>query len=58
MCVFLLQFRPIMLGEIGTSGNFAAMFMHQFGKAWKLRCNAQVSKLNNELYLTMEPLIM
>ncbi len=36
-----------MLGEIGTSGNFAAMFMHQFGKAWKLRCNAQVSKLNN-----------
>ena len=30
-----------MLGEYGTSGNFGAVFLHQFGN-FKLKCNAQV----------------
>jgi mitochondrial import receptor subunit TOM40 len=29
-----------MLGELGTSGNFGGVFLHQFGNV-KLRCNAQ-----------------
>ena len=37
----LSQFRPVMLGEIGTTGNFGGVFLHQFGKL-KMRCNAQV----------------
>ena len=38
-----LQYRPIMLGEMATSGNFSALLLHQIAKAWKVKLNAQVS---------------
>ena len=43
----LLQFRPVLVGEISTSGNFAAVFLHQFGKAWRVKLNAQVGLSNH-----------
>lgn len=46
MCVVLfpvlLQYRPIMLGEISTTGNFNALLMHQITNSWKVKLNAQV----------------
>ena len=38
-----LQHRPVLLGEISTSGNFSGMFIHQLRNAWKMKCSAQVS---------------
>ena len=37
-----VQYRPIMLGELSTNGNFSALLVHQIAKAWKLKLNAQV----------------
>lgn len=38
------DYRPIMLGEISTSGSFSALFMHQLAKVWKLKLNAQAQE--------------
>ena len=38
-----VQYRPIMLGELSTNGNFSALLVHQIAKAWKLKLNAQVN---------------
>ncbi|CAI8029918.1 Mitochondrial import receptor subunit TOM40 homolog 1 [Geodia barretti] len=35
------DYRPIMLGEISTNGNFSALFLHQIAKAWKVKINTQ-----------------
>ena len=40
--LFLTQYRPVMIGDMSTSGNFTALLLHQFGKSWKLKFNAQV----------------
>lgn len=31
------------MGDMSTSGNFTALLLHQFGSAWRLKCNVQVS---------------
>ena len=42
LCV--LQFRPVMIGDISSSGSFTALFLHQLGPC-KVKLNAQVSTL-------------
>jgi hypothetical protein len=41
------DYRPIMLGEISTNGNFSALFLHQIAKAWKVKINTQVRTGSN-----------
>jgi mitochondrial import receptor subunit TOM40 len=38
------DYRPIMLGEISTNGNFSALFLHQIAKAWKVKINTQMQE--------------
>lgn len=38
------DYRPIMLGELSTNGNFSALLMHQLTKTWKIKLNAQTQE--------------
>lgn len=49
----LLQYRPIMLGELSTNGNFSALLMHQLTKTWKVKLNAQVLGVKTTSYITL-----
>ena len=37
------QYRPVLIGDMSSSGNFTALCLHQFGVPWRLKLNAQVS---------------
>lgn len=41
---FVTQFHPVLMGDISTSGNFTALYVHQFTKAWRLKLNMQVRR--------------
>ena len=41
---FLTQFRPVLIGDMSTSGNFTAVCLHQFGNAWRVKLNGQVGE--------------
>ena len=37
----LLQYRPIMMGDMTSDGSLTAMYLDNFGN-WRVKCNVQV----------------